>query len=231
MQTDIKTRTANAPKQITSGRPRFIRSDRSPRGGLYMRAWTGTKFVELVDIRMPLGPPTFPKMRYWATSDGRIVERTRDGFQPVKVWQPNPNLPGGRYPMVALMTAKGRKKSFRVHRVVCEAFHGDPNDRWALHANDDAADNTPGNLRWGSPKDNTRDSLRNGTFNGGGTCRLTHVQVRQAWSDFNGKRGEVTALAERYGVARRTMTDILRGVAYADVTGGKRHPKHRERTW
>ncbi len=47
----------------------------------------------------------------------------------------------------------GNKK---VHRLVCEAFHGPAPFPSAvvLHINDDAHDNRPGNLRWGTQKEN-----------------------------------------------------------------------------
>lgn len=58
-----------------------------------------------------------------------------------------------------------KKKNAIVHRIICEAFHGPaPEGKpWALHRDDDKDNNTPGNLYWGTPSDNLRDSIRNGT--------------------------------------------------------------------
>lgn len=49
-----------------------------------------------------------------------------------------------------------RGKNYKVHRLICEAFHGPaPNDRnIVLHLNEDATDNRPENLRWGTQKEN-----------------------------------------------------------------------------
>lgn len=49
-----------------------------------------------------------------------------------------------------------RGKSFKVHRLVCEAFHGPAPDGMpvVLHLNEDALDNRPENLRWGTQKEN-----------------------------------------------------------------------------
>lgn len=44
----------------------------------------------------------------------------------------------------------------KVHRLVCEAFHGLPPDAKSvvIHINEDSHDNRPGNLRWGTQKEN-----------------------------------------------------------------------------
>ncbi len=44
----------------------------------------------------------------------------------------------------------------KVHRLVCEAFHGSPPFEGAvvIHLNEDALDNQPGNLKWGTQKEN-----------------------------------------------------------------------------
>ena len=47
-------------------------------------------------------------------------------------------------------------KNYKVHRLVCEAFHG-PQPKGkpiVLHLNEDATDNRPENLRWGTQKQN-----------------------------------------------------------------------------
>ena len=47
-------------------------------------------------------------------------------------------------------------KTYKIHQLVCEAFHG-PKPTPAhivLHLNEDAGDNRPENLRWGTRKEN-----------------------------------------------------------------------------
>ena len=48
------------------------------------------------------------------------------------------------------------RKNFKVHRLVCSAFHGPkPFSRAVvLHLDDDATNNVPENLRWGTQKEN-----------------------------------------------------------------------------
>ena len=46
--------------------------------------------------------------------------------------------------------------NMKVHRLVCEAFHGEAPDgkNIVLHLNEDATDNRAENLRWGTQKEN-----------------------------------------------------------------------------
>lgn len=50
----------------------------------------------------------------------------------------------------------GKRKHFRVHRVICEAFHGPPptSKHQVNHKNHNRLDNRASNLEWLSPKDN-----------------------------------------------------------------------------
>lgn len=49
-----------------------------------------------------------------------------------------------------------RGKNYKVHRLVCEAFHGSPTEdkNFVLHADDNALNNRPENLSWGTQKEN-----------------------------------------------------------------------------
>lgn len=48
------------------------------------------------------------------------------------------------------------KKNYRVARLVCEAFHGPPppGKPNCLHRDEDALNNKPGNLKWGTQREN-----------------------------------------------------------------------------
>lgn len=49
-----------------------------------------------------------------------------------------------------------RGKNYKVHRLVCEAFHGPPPFKGAvvIHIDENALNNRPENLRWGTQKEN-----------------------------------------------------------------------------
>jgi hypothetical protein len=61
-----------------------------------------------------------------------------------------PGTGGPRY----VLNYKG--KNYKVARLVCEAFHGPPppDKPNCLHRNEDALDNRPRNLKWGTQKEN-----------------------------------------------------------------------------
>ena len=48
------------------------------------------------------------------------------------------------------------RKTFKIHRLVCEAFHGPPpfDGAVVMHIDDDPANNTPENLKWATQKEN-----------------------------------------------------------------------------
>lgn len=59
----------------------------------------------------------------------------------------------------------GRMRSYKVHVLVCEAFHG-PKPEWAhcaRHLNGISTDNRPENLAWGTRSENMQDKARHGT--------------------------------------------------------------------
>ncbi len=49
-----------------------------------------------------------------------------------------------------------RGKNYKIHRLVCEAFHGPAPFEGAvvIHLNENALDNRPVNLKWGTQKEN-----------------------------------------------------------------------------
>jgi hypothetical protein len=49
-----------------------------------------------------------------------------------------------------------RGRNYKIHRLICEAFHGPPPFPRAvvIHMDEDALNNRPSNLRWGTQKEN-----------------------------------------------------------------------------
>ena len=67
------------------------------------------------------------------------------------------------YATVALWLVD-RRVTFKVHRLICFAFHGMSPD-WATlvrHLNGNKKDNHPNNLAWGTAKQNAQDSIAHG---------------------------------------------------------------------
>lgn len=114
---------------------------------------------------------------YMVSNLGRVKGLERDvvsptGFRRVKerMMQQHLAVAGGevpgRYPHLFVSLSKGNKARPRfVHRLVLEAFAGPRPDGYVCCHNDgNGYNNRLDNLRWGTPKENTADSIKHGTF-------------------------------------------------------------------
>ncbi|WP_234796162.1 HNH endonuclease signature motif containing protein [Agrobacterium vitis] len=95
---------------------------------------------------------------FLASSEGRIMvapyvaglpnggERQYGGEPHFGVWEKT----AARF----ITVLKG--KTYKVHRLVCEAFNGPPPsaDSVCMHLDENAANNRPSNLQWGTQKEN-----------------------------------------------------------------------------
>ena len=61
-------------------------------------------------------------------------------------------------PMRKIVRIDRLKRTFKVHQLICEAFHGPKPtpEHIVLHLDEDPSNNVPGNLRWGTRKENQR---------------------------------------------------------------------------
>lgn len=113
------------------------------------------------------------------------------------------------YFVVGLKGDDGKKHTVSVSRAVCLAFHGLPPspDHQAAHLNSVRKDNREENIAWKTLKENHADRHLIGTTNKhetNGRAKLTAAQVTEIRTSFDG----VCRLAERYGVAHSTISDI-----------------------
>lgn len=95
-------------------------------------------------------------------SDGRIF-RVRGRPPHKEIAQHNGNAQG--HLKVQLRDRNGNRQHLWVHRVICEAFHGEPpiyGDKFALvrHLDDNPENNRADNLRWGTKEENEADKKR-----------------------------------------------------------------------
>ena len=104
---------------------------------------------------------------YQVSSDGRVksLERTfidkigRERY--VKECILNPVIDRYGYLLVSLY-AGGKQKNHTVHRLVCQAFHENPDNKPQVnHINEIKTDNRASNLEWATARENSNFGTRN----------------------------------------------------------------------
>ena len=114
------------------------------------------------DIEIWRTVPSFPEIE--ASSWGRIRRKSHTKPMPhggIRTYNSEPTY--GVYGRAKKNAAAGRMiyryrgiGTVKVHRLVCEAFHGPapPGQPLVLHRNEVSTDNRPSNLKWGTQAEN-----------------------------------------------------------------------------
>ena len=103
---------------------------------------------------------------YQVSDQGRVKSLERkvpkwDGERTVKERILKPSTDHYGYLMVNLC-AGGKRKMFFVHRLVCTAFHDNPENKLDVnHINENKTDNRACNLEWSTRRDNCNHGSRN----------------------------------------------------------------------
>lgn len=118
----------------------------------------------------------------------------------------------------------------RVHRLVCEAYHGPPPEGFEVcHSDGSRTNNRADNLRWGSKSENVRDSVAHGTHRytqppnetrprgeKNRSSKLTDSIVAECrHRHANGESGR--SLAAEFGVGSASMSRALRGETWTHL--------------
>jgi hypothetical protein len=161
---------------------------------------------------------------YQVSSLGRVrsldrIAQSKDGRSrrlKGKVLSANPATTG--YPSCSLSLA-GLVQVVAVHRIVCEAFHGQPSTRRneVGHRDGDRTNNRADNLRWVSPHENRQDMMSHGTWNRGDRSRaakLNDTAVRQIRADTQSTNA---ALARQFGVSASVISSVRRHLKWKHV--------------
>lgn len=81
------------------------------------------------------------------------------------------------------LSRNGKMKTYRVHRIVLEAFVGTcPEGKEALHWDDDSSNNRLENLRWGTKSENSFDKIRNGNDQNVNKTRCPQGHEYSGWN-------------------------------------------------
>lgn len=89
---------------------------------------------------------------YQVSSEGRVKSLERKGHKSERILKPD--VVGGGY-LAVVLYAGGKTRMFFVHRLVCQAFHENPDNKPQVnHINEDKTDNRACNLEWCTCKQN-----------------------------------------------------------------------------
>ncbi len=140
---------------------------------------------------------------------------------------PTPNHDG--YPEVCFWV-DGKVRNFKVHRLVCRAFHGPDN---ILHNEvahlDGSRDNARAdNLKWASKVENHHHKRLHGTHQAGEnhpSAKLTTVQVMQAL-EMLASGTSTTSIAAMFGVSAAAIDDIKRRRRWRHIVGPREAYRH-----
>lgn len=150
--------------------------------------------------------------RYFISDKGRVFSNYRNK---AKVLKPGRQKSGHLHVNLSL---NGYSISTKIHKIVMGVFVGDCPDGFEIrHLNGNPADNRLDNLKYGTRKENTNDSIKHGVTPKGsrnGMSKLTEDQViliRNLYAN-----GDITheELAKRFHIGRRHVGDIINKVCW-----------------
>ena len=101
--------------------------------------------------------------RYQVSSMGRVKSLVRKDClgRTVKERILKPGVPKDGYPIVGL-NAGGKQKMFSIHRLVCQAFHENPDNKPCVnHIDENKTNNCASNLEWCTYEENNNHGTHN----------------------------------------------------------------------
>ena len=117
-----------------------------------------------------------------------------------------------------ILSKNGEKNMFLVHHLVTNAFIGPcPDGMQRNHIDGNSMNNRLENLEYVTPSENTLHAYRTGLAvaphgEANGASKLTEVAVHKIRRLLEEESQQ--AIADKFGVARRTINDIARGVTW-----------------
>ncbi len=166
---------------------------------------------------MPI--PSSPNADYMAGSDGNVYSRTQyKGFgKKVYVdWYPLRGHKTNKGYVSVSMCHENVKVTKNVHRLICEAFHGEPVPATlqTRHLDGNRENNVPTNLRWGTQAENWEDREAHGRGMKGEKhhqAKFTNAERQSIrWAIQKGLCSQSQA-ARVLGVTQRGISGIVHG--------------------
>ena len=137
---------------------------------------------------------------YMVTREGRVfsLKTNKEIYQ----WRDNTGY------MQVRLFKDGKKKCFRVHRIVAELFIPNPNNKKMVnHIDGDKTNNTFENLEWVTNKENTQHGYDNNMYKSTYRCE---VDVFDKNWNYIKTFPSIRSLSEELGLNRKTVTSILK---------------------
>lgn len=156
----------------------------------------------------------------YAVSDHGRVKRINPGkgARPNHILATSNWSPNRDYVCAHLVTNEGKVISRRMNRLVLEVFVGPPPTprHMSLHGDGNSLNNHVSNLRWGTQKENRKDSEVHGTAPFGSVykhAKLTEEAVREIRASTEFHR----VLAERFGVSMTSISHVKTRATWAHI--------------
>lgn len=151
---------------------------------------------------------------YEVSDLGRVFSVRRQAFMTLV-----PKKPYGH--LVVTLKKDGKQKTFMVHFLVLQAFVGErPEGLICLHGRGGVADNSVGNLRYGTHVDNALDMIKDG--NSG--RRLTNEEVAEAIQMVR-EGCSIRVVAKRFHVSHPTIIRLATGKSYWWLNKDDKHER------
>lgn len=118
----------------------------------------------------------------------------------------------------------GTTKTRLVHQLVLEAFIGPrPDGMEGRHLDGDRFNNRLDNLAWGTPKQNTADSIAHGTHHALSYVTKVLPAMRPALIEMRKSGATYVAIARRYGVSTKQARALANGFTSGRAMDHKRY--------
>jgi hypothetical protein len=152
-------------------------------------------------------------------------------------------LPSNRWPVGKELTPSRKRNGYwaftlkqdgvcrtvSVHRLVAITYISPPPSpqHQVAHWDGDKGNNHVSNLRWATPSENKRDSIRHGTIAAGERSGATALTAEQVIAIRQAKRAGVRTpvIAKQYGIGKNTVNRIYKGQAWKHLVTGLEAPQ------
>ncbi|SFA50969.1 NUMOD4 motif-containing protein [Parageobacillus thermantarcticus] len=125
-----------------------------------------------------------------------------------------PYLHDNKYLVVSLTTSNGKKKKFKVHRLVAKAFIPNPFNKPQInHLDGNKLNNHVSNLEWCTNKENANHAVRSGLIK----RSLNPDEVISIYYDCWVEQKPIYQVAKEYNVTEAIVSSIKYKNAYTDI--------------